>query len=165
MNNLELYDIYGHWHQPFWQTQWFKMLLIIFSVLIIVGLLLFLFKKFYKKKGLTVTQRALADLELLKNKKIVTREDAHTAYFSLTSILKTFFQSYYNQRFESMSDYEMIANLRINGMPSDQIAELESIINDSLSVKYARENALHDDVMRAVSNSIAIIKQITAKKN
>jgi hypothetical protein len=165
MNELELYDIYGHWHQPFWQTQWFRMLLMIIAALFILGLLLFLFKKFYKQKSLSATQKALRDLEHLKSKKIVTREDAHAAYFSLTSILKTFFQSYFGQRYESMSDYEMIANLRINGMPSDQMTELENIINDSLSVKYARENALHDDVMRAISNSIAIIKQTTTKKN
>ena len=101
----------------------------------------------------------------LKNKKIVTREDAHAAYFSLTSVLKTFFQSYYGQRFESMSDYEMIANLRINAMPKDALNELENIVNASLSVKYARENALHDDVMRAITTSIPIIKQTAAKKN
>jgi hypothetical protein len=165
MNKLELYDIYGHWHQPFWQTRWFKILLIISAILIISSLLLFLFKKFYTKKSLSAKQKALGDLQLLKNKKIVTREDAHAAYFSLTSILKTFFQSFFGQHFESMSDYEMIANLRINGLPSDQMAELENIINQSLSVKYARENALHDDVMRAISNSIAIIKQTITEKN
>ena len=104
-------------------------------------------------------------MELLKNKKIVTREDAHGAYFSLTEILKSFFQSHFKQRFESMSDYEMIANLRINAMPSEQLSELEQIVNASLSVKYAREHALREDVMRAINTSIAIIKQTTSKKN
>lgn len=164
MNELELYDIYGHWHQPFWQTQWFKIMVLVLGA-VLIGILFFIFfKKYYKKNILSPTQRALRDLEMLKNKKIITREDAHAAYFSLTAILKNFFQFHYGQRYESMSDYEMIANLRMNGVPSDQMAELENIVNASLSVKYAREHALHDDVMRAITTSIALIKQITSKK-
>ncbi len=165
MNELELYDIYGHWHQPFWQTQWFKITLLLLGGLVLSILILLLFKKYYKKRVLSPSQRAVRDLESLRNKKIVTREDAHAAYFTLTSILKNFFQAHYGQRFESMSDYEMIANLRMNGMPSDRMAELEAIVNASLSVKYARETALHDDVMRAITTSITIIKQTSEKTN
>ena len=165
MNELQLYDIYEHWHIPFWQTDWFKVFVLVLSACILCAILFMFFKKYYRKNVLSPAQRALRDLELLKNKKIVTREDAHAAYFSLTEILKTFFQSHFKQRFESMSDYEMIANLRINAMPSEQLSELEQIVNASLSVKYAREHALHEDVMRAINASIAIIKQTTSKKN
>lgn len=164
MNELQLYDIYEQWHVPFWQTQWFKVTALVFGILLTSILFYILFKKYYKKYNVSPTQRALRDLELLRNKKIITREDAHSVYFSLTSILKTFFQSHYKQRFESMSDYEMIANLRINAMPSEQLSELEQIVNASLSVKYARENALHDDVMRAITAAMAIIKQTTSTK-
>ncbi len=163
--NEQLYDIYEHWHVPFWQTEWFKIAVISLTSALLAILFFALFKKYYKKNSLSPRQRALKNLETLKNKKIVTREDAQAAYFSLTSILKTFFQSHYRQRFESMSDYEMIANLRLNAMPSDQLSALEQMVNASLCVKYARETALAQDVMKAINDSIFIINQTSSKKN
>lgn len=165
MNELQLYDIYEHWHVPFWQTLWFRAGIIAGVLLTLCFFLVLLFRKYYKKSALSSTQCALRDLQLLQDKKIITREEAHAAYFSLTSTLKTFFQHHYNRPFESMSDYEMIANLRIYGMPVDQLILLEHIVNASLSVKYARENALHEDVMQAVSNSITIVKQLASEEN
>lgn len=162
--NEQLYDIYQPWHVPFWQTQAFTIVVVTLATVLAALFCLYSFKKFYSRRSLSPYDRAMADLQQLQNKKITTRQDAQAAYFSLTAILKTFFQARYNERFEGMSDYEMIANLRIMALPSPQIADLERIINESLSVKYARENALQDDVMRAVTTGIELIKNVGLNK-
>lgn len=162
--NEQLYDIYEPWHVPLWQTQKFMVVMASLALVLAAFFCYYLFKKFFSTKALTPFERAMRDLELLKNKQIITRQDAQAAYFSLTAILKTFFQARLGERFEGMSDYEMIANLRIRAMPNDQIADLERIVNESLSVKYARENALQEDVMRAITTGIEIVKNVGLNK-
>ena len=69
-NELQLYDIYEHWHLPFWQTQWFMVAAVVLSILALIMLFFFLFKKYYRTRLFSPSQQALRDLELLKKRKL-----------------------------------------------------------------------------------------------
>ncbi len=151
MLNEQLYDIYGSWHVPFWQTRLF-----IFSCSSIVGILVlasifFLIKKYTKKKRISAQQEALRALEILKKKPIQTRQDAQDAYFMLTTILKRFFQSHYALPFEAMSDTQMITTLQSTSFPAHSLGALQDLIQARLEVKYAQQTALQADLMRDIA--------------
>ena len=156
----DLYDIYGTWHVPFWQTQFFMWSMAILAGIIFLLLLLFLFKKYYKKRSLSASQKALHALVMLAKKEITSRADAQAAYFSLTDILKCFFQACYGLPFESMTDQEMVASLRAIGADQTIIEAMDDLVNSSLSVKYAQEDALQKDLRRHIQRATTVVQRI-----
>lgn len=155
-----LYDIYGHWHVPFWQTKMFKISLIAFFVLLFAELLFFLFKKYRKEKLLTPGQQALKRLNALAQKKIELREDAHAVYFELTQIMKKFFGSYFAIPFEQLTDQEMVAQLEKLPQAQWYGQSLQEIVDSSLHVKYAQENALEEQVKENIKKASDIITRL-----
>lgn len=159
-NELQLYDIYEHWHVPFWQTSWFFWTALACGILALVLLLFWVLKKIYGSRSLSPAQEALHDLEKLTKTTIKTREDAQEAYFKLTAIVKKFFQAHYQTSFMGMSDSEMIAALKKTTLAREHIEKLEAVVNESVMVKYARQEALQENVFHAVTESIDLIKHI-----
>lgn len=160
MNEQGLYDIYGHWHVPFWQTQVFKGTLLLVGIIVLLLLAYLLIKKILFSRKLSPAQKALRALEALKKKNIQTRQDAQEAYFMITDILKCFFQVHYNIPFESMTDLEMVESLKKTDFPTEYISSLSDMIEASRGIKYAQEAALQQDVSRDIARSIAVITRI-----
>jgi len=160
MNEQGLYDIYGHWHVPFWQTSMFKTACFLLGLLILFSIIYLAVKKLFFSRQLSAGQKALKALEALKKKQIQTRQDAHEAYFAITDILKRFFQVHYGIPFESMTDLEMVESLKKTDFPAEQISSLSDMIQASLGVKYAQEAALQQDISRDIARSITVITRI-----
>jgi flagellar biosynthesis/type III secretory pathway M-ring protein FliF/YscJ len=161
-NELQLYDIYEHWHVPFWQTPWFFWMATGCGIAVLVGISIWFLKKYYTGKVLSPGQEALERLKQLQKKGITTREDAQEAYFAITAILKKFFQAHYRLPFVGMSDRELIAALRNAGLPPEHIEKLEAVVDESVMVKYARQDALQENVSRAITESIYLITHALA---
>jgi flagellar biosynthesis/type III secretory pathway M-ring protein FliF/YscJ len=160
LNEQGLYDIYGHSYVPFWQTAAFKITLMAAGILLLFLVAYFIIKKLFINRELCAAQKALKALEALKQKKIQSREDAHEAYFTITNILKRFFQVHYGIPFESMTDLEMVELLKKTDFPVEHVSPLGDMIEASIGVKYAQEAALQQDVSRDIARSIALITRI-----
>lgn len=153
----ELYDIYGHWNVPFWQTKLFYMaiLAVVFSFL---ALTLFVFiKKIAKQKKLSPEQTALASLLTLQKQSVKNSDDAQALYFSLTQILKEYFQKKYGIKFSAMTDQEMVENLPPS-LQGEKKSKVEHIVSRSTQVKYARQEALQEEVKQDIALSVALIQ-------
>lgn len=162
MNEMKLYDIYEHWHVPFWQARWFFWLATSLCILVIAIGLAWLFSKYFSKRALSAHQIALRDLEKLQKKVITTREDAQEAYFAMTGILKKFLQAHFKKSFVGTSDREMIDALKNSSSDQENYEKLEAVVNESSMIKYARQEALQENFLHAVNVSIHLINSIKA---
>jgi hypothetical protein len=165
MDEQGLYDIYGHWHVPFWQTNFFKISIISLVCLALLVALYFCIKKYSKKTSLSPQQKALYALEALAKKTIYTRDDAHDTYFALTDILKNFFQAHYGMPFASMTDLEMLQILKKIPFSHDLLAPLQDLVHAGLGVKYAHQDALHTDFQHNVTVGISLINHIASSNS
>ena len=157
-NNL--YDIYGHWHVPFWQTPVFNMSIVGLFLLGLSIMIFFMIKKYWKKRQISPAQKALRALQRLEMKPIHTRQDAHEAYFDLTDILKRFFQEHYGILFEAMTDQEMAFSLKKASFDPALFPALDDLIEAGTNVKYAREEALQKNFIRHIQIATTIVKRI-----
>ena len=156
-----MYDIYGHWHIPFWQTQNFKIILCILIAVCAIALGWIIIKLFFKARILNPEQRALQALNKLMTKEITTRYDAYQAYHTISDILKKFFQETYNDSFMHMTDNEMIINLKKYSFPNDLREPLQQLLNASEGVKYAQEYALQEALQQHINFSMSLVKRIS----
>lgn len=161
MKELELYDIYGTWHVPFWQRPIFIYSLIGLVSLLIVLSIWLLYKKYKKVSAISIAQQVLQKLEAVKVSAINTKEDAQKAYSIITDSLKTYFQYYYNKPFKTFSDFQMQSMLAsISDFPLEWHEPLKKVLEDSVQVKFAREFALQQQVRDHANLSINIINQL-----
>jgi hypothetical protein len=160
MNEMQLYDIYEHWHVPFWQTTLFKMLMGAMVLALILTAILIYYKRYYKPKEIPAGLRALNALSALEKNSIVTKEDAQAVYFKLTDILKNFFQHQYGIPFNGMSDAEMITALRTTPMPHQLMPSLKKMVDASMHVKYAQHDVLQPELLHHISMAKNIIQKI-----
>lgn len=144
---LQLFDNYGLWHVPFWQKPWF----LAFSILVICVLLatigyVFLRYKRSKKIILSPTEQALHDLRMLKKNGLCQIEACSVFYAGLTSILKTYISSLFMQDVRSDTDQQMVD--RIAGMPlfDAQKEGLSRIFSAGELIKFARRDALEEQM-------------------
>jgi len=66
-----LYDIYGIWHKPFWQTSWFALVCgsLIAVALLLVGIAIgYKLYTWLRRKHYTAWEIAIIKLEHIKNK-------------------------------------------------------------------------------------------------
>ncbi len=157
---MQLYDIYEHWHVPFWQTTLFKVLAGGILLMLIIAVILIYYKRHYKVQEVPAGQRALNALNALEKTSITTKEDAQAVYFKLTDILKNFFQHQYGIPFNGMSDAEMITALRTTPMPHQLMPSLEKMVDASMHVKYAQHDALQPELLHHISMAKNIIQKI-----
>lgn len=160
MNQIQLYDIYGHWHQPFWQTIWFKCMCAFIIIALIGAIILWYYKYYYHVPEVSASLKALKGLEMLEKKPVQSKEDAQARYYALTAILKSFFENTYHIPFSAMSDREMIDALRTTQLPHQLMPALEKMIEASVQVKYAQHDVLQPELSHHLEMAKDIIQKI-----
>ncbi|CAN5195545.1 hypothetical protein BH09DEP1_BH09DEP1_5890 [soil metagenome] len=160
MKDLELYDIYSTWHVPFWQTRLFVIALAVFGLLLCAGALWWFYKKYRKNKSVDIEQQILAQLNAMRLTIIATPEDAQKAYAAITDALKSYFQYYYASPFKTLTDYQMHQALVSKNFPIEYHEALEKLLENGMHVKFARAQALQQQVTSHVALCINIINHL-----
>lgn len=160
MKELELYDIYGTWHVPFWQTRFFVMTLVMSALLICVFAIWLLYKRYKKNKSEPIEQQVLRRLNGVRLLLIATPEDAQKAYAIITDALKLYFQHYYASPFSTLTDYQMQESLAAKNFPIEYHEALKKLLEDGVHVKFAREQALSQQINTHVELCINIINHL-----
>ncbi len=70
MDSLGLYDIYGYYHQPFWHTWMFKFGIASIVVIVLAGLLWYVFRSMQARKKIDLWKLWFSKLEALEAQKI-----------------------------------------------------------------------------------------------
>ena len=160
----ELYDIYGIWHVPWWQTAVFNYTVIAGAVITLVVLVGIIIKKVSgKKKKLSADALALQGLQELRGSLLMQPEQAKQFYLSLSVILKTYFSEYYHTDVCSKTDDEMMMFLK-SKMPSQVRQELQEVVHGGLFVKFAQETAVREQMECDMQRSIKIVEQTSIQK-
>lgn len=158
MDGLELYDIYGLWHVPFWQTTtWFVLigLAIISVVVFFIGMLAnYLMQKKTRKE---LWQQAIDELNQLEKEPCTTPQEAKKIYFSLTALLKKYMVHRYACARMSDTDQEFLEVLKTMPVSAEAQATLNTIFSASSTIKFASMPAMNEQVKRDLEHSIVLI--------
>lgn len=163
---MQLHDIYGHWHVPFWQTRLFFAALVGAAILVSVVLLWLAYRRCFKKRNIEPHKTALAALEQLKMQPIHSRQQAQEAYAALTAVLKHYFEYYFKKPLVSHTDSQVVQALENEPLLASYWHEIKELFESGMHVKFAQENALHEQVMKHIDMSISVINHLVrARKN
>jgi hypothetical protein len=159
MKELELYDIYNTWHVPFWQTKLFLSALIGLCAALIILVLYVLYRKYKKNRSVPIAEQLLAQLNTMRSLIINSTDDAQMAYSTITDVLKAYFQHYYAKPFKTFTDAQMEQALA-SEFPLEYREALKKLLEDGVHVKFAREQALQQQLHAHVELSITIINHL-----
>jgi hypothetical protein len=79
-------------------------------------------------------------------------------YFTLTGILKKYIIKRYGSSLESATDQEFVAALEKSDFPDDLLAPLRTILENSLTIKFAHQEAVMEQMRLDVLRSIDIVR-------
>lgn len=155
-NNIDFYDIYDFYYTPFWETAWFKLIIIVFA-LALIGIGIYLFIK-RKKRALAPWEIALQELEKLSLDNCRSSDEYKKFYFGLSHI----FKSYLNKRFawntEDKTDDELISWLEQQNLAPEMLEMLKKMSSGALWIKYANVTALKSQAQEDLKTVTLIIE-------
>jgi hypothetical protein len=156
---LQLFDVYGVWYNPWWHSVWFYGL-IIFIVSMIFAY--FIWRYLRTEKKLTPEQEALQALFRLSSLNYAQEKTVHAAYFQLTMIIKSYLIAQYGLKLQDKNDIEIAQEL--NGIiPENMISLLKEFFDRSFHIKFAYDvvcqSMLKQDIDMLHNLILAISKQ------
>lgn len=160
MENTELYDIYGLWYVPFWQTNTFKYVVIGLGCVMLTFILWHLIKKYRAKKTqVPAWEQALQKLTAVKNKTLLSPEHCELFYVEITNIIKEYLQGRYQYDVHHKTDQELITFLRSKKFDTLLVDEVEAVLSGALVVKFAHEQVIKDQLEQDFNKTVAVIKR------
>lgn len=161
MDERGLYDIYGTWHIPFWQTNWFFLLCLAGAALLGAFFAWFVYRRYCNKNlAFTPYETAQRGLKKLENKPITNKADAQAVYFELTSLLKHYIQNSLGYQVIGLTDSELINFLSEHYFPAQAYAPLKDICSGCQHIKFAQESVLNEQIQQDLSKSFVILDKV-----
>ncbi len=163
-----LYENYGLWHVPFWQTAKFQL-----AVKLVIGLLLvivvaFLIKKYVnyrKRKKLPLWDQALLDLSHLKKDNKVDALHGKEFYMTVSALLKKYFHGRFCYDVVGKTDAEVVDYLQKHHADTCSIEDMKMVLQGSEIIKFANAQAAQEQIEQDYVRAVAIItKTIPEKK-
>lgn len=161
MNNsnpeLQLYDIYGLWHVPFWQRTWFKITVFLAICALLSVIVYFLIKK-YKQRTvqLPAWQIALNALDALKIWQ--TMQHRVRYYADLTTLLKNYISSRFGVDVRSFTDQQMCAYIDDHIAYEQHKESLKQIFSEGQLIKFAHHDAFEQQMIDDWQHAHAFIQ-------
>jgi hypothetical protein len=156
-----LFDIYGMWHEPFWQTSWFHGICyaLIVCIVLLLGLIIgyYIYRKLYKNR-LSAWQYACLQLEPLTKRQYQDREDAKQAYTIITSVLKEYCASRFSWPVISATDDEFATYVKTTSLLPELVEDIQHIVSGAVMVKFANQNALALQVITDANRALSVVR-------
>lgn len=162
-----LYENYGLWHVPFWQTEKFQL-----GIKIAAALLLFLsvayvlrkYVQYRRRKRLPLWDQALADLNQLKQEHKVDVLYGKEFYVTVSALLKKYFYDRFGYDVMGKTDDEMIQYLQEHYPDAQSIEDIKALLQGSVIIKFANVQAAQEQIDHDYVRSIAIITRTIPEK-
>jgi hypothetical protein len=159
-NSLGLYDIYGHWHVPFWQTRTFYFIIGLIIFIIISVIAWYLIKKYLTRKPhMPIWDEVLYELHDLKKRNIATTDQGKEFYCALTMSLKKYVHGRYELDCLHKTDDELMQFLQKNSFAPELLITLQEIFAGSTVIKFANAQAMQETIEKDLNSSITFVKQ------
>ncbi len=158
MNQAEMFqEIYDFYEIPYWQTLWFKIVVIVGIIAIIALISYFIMTR--KKRVIPSWEIALQQLNKINIERCVNKRDFKAIYFEITSIFKRYLHDRYELNIIDKTDDELIKYLTKNNFDSILLESIKKLILSSNLVKYADEVALKTQVEEDLKLAISLINK------
>ncbi|HSC25036.1 MAG TPA: hypothetical protein VLB80_02340 [Candidatus Babeliales bacterium] len=155
-----LYENYGLWHVPFWQTQKFQLAVEIFACLVVLCSAFFLIRKYMqyrKRKKLVLWDQALLELSYLKRDQKVDVAHGKEFYLTVSVLLKKYFQDRFGYDLVSKTDDEAVQYLQEHYTDLHGVEEIKKLLQGSEIIKFANAQAAQEQIEHDYLCATAII--------
>ncbi|BDC34369.1 hypothetical protein Noda2021_03270 [Candidatus Dependentiae bacterium Noda2021] len=159
MNQDGLYDIYGSWHTPWWQTTFFWYAAVCTAILLLFVILFSIIYWYVQKKRVLLPwDKAQSKLNELKIQSV--HQSAKKSYSALIQTIKT----YCLERFKlplALTEFELekeLARLEISPTIKTSLIEL---FNHATQAKYAHQCPLLEVIQEDIENALTFIRVTT----
>ena len=162
-----LYENYGLWHVPIWQTEKFILIVKIVAVsLLFLGTAFVVTKylQYRKRKKLLLWDQALADLNQLKQEHKVDVLYGKEFYVTVSALLKKYFHDRFGYDVVGKTDDEMIQYLQVHYPDAQSIDDIKALLQGSVIIKFANVQAAQEQIDHDYVRSIAIITRTIPEK-
>jgi len=163
-----LYENYGLWHVPFWQTETFyfiiKITLVIATVIVCIALYK-LYAAYKKRKKLPAWQCAVHDLQKLHDAQQHSFVEAKEFYASLGSIVKIYLHNRFGYDVLSKTDDEVVEYLQKRQMENELIEDVRALLQGSIFIKFANGAAAQEQMNNDYERALFMIKKTIPQKN
>jgi Domain of unknown function (DUF4381) len=162
-----LYENYGLWHVPIWQTEQFKLAMKVSAIIILLMIVLFCVRKYVqyrKRKKLSLWDQALADLNQLKQEHKVDVLYGKEFYVTVSALLKKYFYDRFGYDVIGKTDDEMIRYLQEHYPDVQSIEDIKALLQGSVIIKFANVQAAQEQIDHDYVRSIAIITRTIPEK-
>ena len=162
-----LYENYGLWHVPFWQTQKFKMVAQICLFLIIVCIVILLIKKYLayrKRKKVPLWDQALFELTRLKKEHKIDVVHGKEFYATISAVLKKYFHDRFGYELMGKTDDEAVAYLKNNHKDEHMLEEIKAVLQGGVIIKFANAQAAQEQMEQDYVRIVGIIKRTIPEK-
>jgi hypothetical protein len=162
----QLYDIYGMYHVPFWQTNVFYWSVIFLLALFILGTGWYFFARWRKRKQIKMAwDRALDQLQALKSSSKFQTAYAREFYQALTTIIKEYMQHRFEQPLTSMTDDECLQVLEHLELPHDIRHGMRDIFDGVVFIKFAHAQGTLDRMKRDIAVATILVRRTMPQQN
>jgi hypothetical protein len=162
-----LYENYGLWHVPIWQTEKFQLGIQIAAVvllLLIVACVVRKYMQYRQRKKLSLWDQALADLNALKQEHKVDVLYGKEFYVTVSVLLKKYFHDRFGYDLIGKTDDEMIQYLQEHYSDAQSIEDIKALLQGSVIIKFANVQAAQEQIDHDYVRSIAIITRTIPEK-
>ena len=162
-----LYENYGAWHVPFWQTDSFllgiKIITVLLCLFIVIGIFI-IYLHYKKRKTLSIQEQLLADLYQLKIDHKVQVSFGKEFYVSLSEVIKKYFFYCFNYDVLGKTDSELIHYLYNTHTNQEIIEEIKQIVHGSEIIKFANAQAAQEKIVCDYNSIVSLVKQTIFNK-
>lgn len=162
-----LYENYGLWHVPIWQTEKFQLGMKIVAGLLVFVIVVFLVRKYLhyrRRKKLPLWDQALAALSQLKQEHKVDVVYGKEFYVTVSALLKKYFYDRFGYDVIGKTDDEMIQYLQEHYPDAQSIDDIKALLQGSAIIKFASAQAAQEQIDHDYVRSIAIITRTIPEK-
>lgn len=162
-----LYENYGLWHVPFWQTQNFKIaaqICLFLATLCIIVLLVKKYLAYRKRKKLPLWDQALLELTHLKKEHKVNVAHGKEFYVTVSAILKQYFHDRFEYNIIGKTDEEFVEYLKSNYEDQVIVEEIKTLLHGGMIIKFANAQAAQEQIDHDYVCAVAIIQRTIPDK-
>jgi hypothetical protein len=162
-----LYENYGLWHVPFWQTDKFKMAVQICLCLALLTVLALLVRKYLayrRRKKLPIWDQVLLELTQLKKDNKVNVAHGKEFYLTVSAVLKHYFHERFSYDLLGKTDAEAIDYLKKQHFDEHIVAELKALLQGSEIIKFANAQAAQEQIEHDYLRAVTIIQRTIPEK-
>jgi len=162
-----LYENYGLWHVPFWQTKKFWLAVEICACVLLLIVIVLLVKKYLayrRRKKLPLWDQALLDLAQLKKEHKVDVVHGKEFYLTVSALLKKYFHERFEYDLLGKTDAEVVDYLEKHHFDDRILEEIKVLLHGGVVIKFANARAAQEQIEHDYARAVAIIRGTIPEK-